>query len=313
MSRSGELIARRAGRRQREVARGPPGLCSSLGKEKDRVPARSSRTSSATPASTASAPSAVAPSVCRSSCDRPPHSLATRAQASKTNRVAARAGLTVDRLDDRHRSLERAGVLHVQRRRAANGGRHLPSTYTIREAPRPQADQPGPPAPPAPHNGTVRAEHQYWQGGEPVPARPQNGPRRPADGYRRGGGPVLAGPRTGTGRAADGYRQGGDSATLSTASPPSNARGGQLAVEKDVETPPPTVGRETRGEGATRAARQELCEALLAAWEPALGHSPRRAYQADQARWLAAAGELLARHPRRSSTWSATRSSAPER
>ena len=42
----------------------------------------------------------------------------------------------------------------------------------------------------------------------------------------------------------------------------------------------------------------ELCEALLSAWAPALGESPRRGYVADRERWLAAAGELLERHPR---------------
>ncbi len=44
--------------------------------------------------------------------------------------------------------------------------------------------------------------------------------------------------------------------------------------------------------------RIELCEALVSAWAPALGESPRRAYVADRERWLAAAGELLERHPR---------------
>ncbi len=36
----------------------------------------------------------------------------------------------------------------------------------------------------------------------------------------------------------------------------------------------------------------------MSAWAPALGESPRRAYVADRERWLAAAGELLERHPR---------------
>ena len=49
--------------------------------------------------------------------------------------IAARAGISVDRLDDRIQLLEHAGVLSVERRRRANGGRHLPSAYTIHEAP----------------------------------------------------------------------------------------------------------------------------------------------------------------------------------
>ena len=48
--------------------------------------------------------------------------------------IAQRAGLTVDRLDHCHQILERAGVVSIERRRAVNGGRNLPSTYTVHEA-----------------------------------------------------------------------------------------------------------------------------------------------------------------------------------
>ena len=86
--------------------------------------------------------------------------------------IAARAGLTVDRLDDCKEILERAGVLSIERRRAANGGRHLPNTYTIHEAPQ-----------------------SATQGGEQELAGRQTGTGRAA---------------TGTGRAATWYWQGGD-------------------------------------------------------------------------------------------------------
>jgi enoyl-CoA hydratase/carnithine racemase len=49
--------------------------------------------------------------------------------------IAARCGLTVDRVDDCNHALEQAGVLRIARRRAHNGGRYLPSVYAISEAP----------------------------------------------------------------------------------------------------------------------------------------------------------------------------------
>lgn len=64
--------------------------------------------------------------------------------------LAARAGITVESLDDCNRALEAAGVLIVERSRGANGGRYLPSLYTILEpgqatAPgrSPQGENPG--------------------------------------------------------------------------------------------------------------------------------------------------------------------------
>ena len=78
------------------------------------------------------------------------------------------------------------GLLQIERRRAANGGRNLPSVYTVHEAPT-----------------------SPDQGGETVLAGRRNGTGRAANGYRQGGVSVLAGPqrrywqggRTGTGIA----------------------------------------------------------------------------------------------------------------
>lgn len=56
---------------------------------------------------------------------------------------------------------------------------------------------------------------------------------------------------------------------------------------------------EGEGEGKSHSAEQELCEALIAAWEPVVGDGPRRGFERDHGRWLTAAGELLARHPRK--------------
>ncbi len=218
---------------------------------------------------------------------------------AQTTRVAIanRAGLTVDRLDHCNQILERACVVSIERRRAPNGGRHLPSTYTVHEAPHPTT-QNRIPAPVGRQTGTGRAADQDSQGGIPGLAGRQIGTRRAAKRDSQGGETGLAGRRNGTRRAAKRDWQGGFAATLGPGSPPSNARTRELAVEKAVETPPLQLAQEGTSGGAAGDPRVELCEALVSAWAPALGESPRRAYVTDRERWLAAAGELLERHPR---------------
>jgi hypothetical protein len=206
--------------------------------------------------------------------------------------IAERAGLTLDRVDGCNKILERAGVLSIERRRVANGGRHLPSTYTLREAPPSISGLAGP------QTGTDRAADQDQQGRKLGLTGPQTGTDRAADQDWQGGISGLAGPQTGTDRAVDQDWQGGFSATVGPVLRPSIARTREPAVEKALETLPPSVQRGMRGEEDRDSASSELCEALVSAWEPALGENPRRTYLADRERWLAAAGELLERHPR---------------
>ena len=216
--------------------------------------------------------------------------------ATTRGAIAKRAGLTLDRVDGCNKILERAGVLSIERRRVANGGRHLPSTYTLHEAPRTlQADALGLAGP---QTGTGRAANQDWQGRISGLAGPQTGTGRAADQDWQGGISGLAGPQTRTDRAADQDWQGGFSATAGPVLRPSIARPRERAVEKAVETLPPSAERGTKGGGDREVAASELCEALVSAWEPALGENPRRCYLADRQRWLAAAAELLERHPR---------------
>jgi hypothetical protein len=193
--------------------------------------------------------------------------------------VATRSGLTIDRVDDCNRALEQAGLLEIVRRRASNGGRHLPSVYTIREAPTP-AIQGGALELTTRRNGTGRAAHGYPQGGATVPAAPRNG----------------------TSRAEDEYRQGGESATPSTVSPPSSTHTGSDSEQEDIETPFARLatGRNgnTNGGGEVFEPREELCNTLIEAWQPALGDSPQREYTTHRTRWLDSAGLLLERHPR---------------
>jgi hypothetical protein len=189
--------------------------------------------------------------------------------------IAERAGLTVDRVDDRIRGLEAAGVLTVDRHRGANGGRHLPSTYTVHEARR-----------------------VVGQGGVSELAGRRLGTGRAAFGNWQGGVWELAGRRLGTGKAADWKWQGGNSAITGSDSRPSITPAGASAVETAVEEPFPNGFSERRGGGEVSDPSAELCEALVRAWAPALGDGPRQAYQRDRDRWLMAARELLGRHPR---------------
>ena len=189
--------------------------------------------------------------------------------------IADRTGLAVDRVDDCNRALENCGLLQIERRRASNGGRYLPSVYTIREAP--------------------TAAHQ---GGVSVPGQRRNGTAKAADGYPQGGVSVLPESQIGTGKAADRYRDSGETATPSTIPPPSYARAGQDVEHISVENIPSLSTSRTPEGGEDRTSSYEkLCEALLAAWAPALGDSPRSAYERDRERWLVAAAGLLQRHP----------------
>ena len=100
--------------------------------------------------------------------------------------IAEQTGLAVDRVDDCNRVLESCGLLQIERRRAANGGRNLPSVYTIHEAPTsPDAWR---------RNGTRRAAKRYCQGRRTVLAGRRSGTRRAAE-------TVLARRTTGTGIA----------------------------------------------------------------------------------------------------------------
>ena len=105
--------------------------------------------------------------------------------------IAARAGLTIDRVDDCNRILERCGILEVSRRRSHRGGRNLANVYEIHEAPSPKIE-----------------------GGEPEPAGRTNRTHRAENEDRQGGGPGPAAPHTRTARAESQDRQGGKSADL---------------------------------------------------------------------------------------------------
>jgi hypothetical protein len=198
--------------------------------------------------------------------------------------IAERTGLTADRIDDCNRVLEEAGVLEITRRRGANGGRYLSSVYTILEA---VADD--------------------GHGGVREPAGRRDGTGKAESEHHQGGAPVLTTRRDGTGKAENGYRQGGISATDRADSPGSYARTG-VGVETAIEEHPPLLSSPDSGpsgeitgpggRGGAQSAEEQLCQALVAAWEPALGDIPRGSFDKDRSRWLKAAEGLLQRHPR---------------
>lgn len=194
--------------------------------------------------------------------------------------IAKRTGLTVDRIDDCNRILEAVGILQITRRRAENGGRNLPSLYTITEAPAVQ-----------------------MQGGEREPSGRTNGSDSMEERYQQGGKTVLAPRLEGSGRTEDRYQQAGDSATRGTISPPSFVRTRSGPESPTVETTNPLldVPRDASASsgGPARLSREEqLCDALVTTWEPALGDNPRRAYANGRRQWIDAARALLDRHPR---------------
>jgi hypothetical protein len=97
-------------------------------------------------------------------------------------------------------------VLGVDRRRGGAGGRHLPSTYTIHEAPQARVPER---APAGARSDTGRAGDTYCQGGEPVLPGRARSTGRAGNQYSQGGLGVPAGRDPGTGREGFGYSQGG--------------------------------------------------------------------------------------------------------
>jgi hypothetical protein len=194
----------------------------------------------------------------------------TQAQVTRAQ-IAEHSGLHVDRVDDCHRILESAGLLTIERRRASNGGRNLPSIYTVHEAP-------------------------LSQGGETELAAWGNETGRAADRNGQGGETELAGRQNETGRAAEQNWQGGNAATRIPDSPPSSTRAADADPEEQRENfqggqPEPIDAGGTAAYGTS----DWVIEAFIDAWKPALGSSPAIRYGRDKRRWHEAADRLLER------------------
>ncbi|MBV9716109.1 MAG: hypothetical protein JOZ64_12095 [Solirubrobacterales bacterium] len=194
-------------------------------------------------------------------------------------------GLAVRQLDHCHGVLEDAGVLQICRRRLANGGRHLPSIYTIIE---PAGD------------GNPQAASRNQGAGLEVAASSFSSAAAQEQ-NSQGAGLEVAGSSFGTASAQDQNSQGADRATDTSETAPSSARAGDLQVEERLEsfTPPnpPSHTEVARGGAETLLSAAELCEALVATWTPILGAKPRRHFEANRSGWLRAAERLLADHP----------------
>jgi hypothetical protein len=191
----------------------------------------------------------------------------TQAQVTRSQ-IAEQSGLHVDRVDDCHHILEAAGLLTIERRRPTNGGRNLPSIYTVHEAP-------------------------LSQGGETELAASGNETGRAADRNGQGGEAELAGRPNETGRAAEQNGQGGNAATGIPDSPPSSTRAADADPEEQRENS--QGGRPEPVRSMAYGTRDWVIEAFIDAWKPALGSSPAIRYRRDTRRWHDAADRLLER------------------
>ena len=194
----------------------------------------------------------------------------TQAQVTRSQ-IAEHSGLHVDRIDDCHHILEAAGLLTIERRRPTNGGRNLPSIYTIHEAP-------------------------LSQGGETELAASGNETSRAADRNGQGGKTEPAGRPNETGRAAEQNWQGGNAATGIPDSPPSSTRAADADPEEQRENfqggqPKPVDD----GRFVAYGTSDWVIEAFIDAWKLALGSSPAIRYRRDTRRWHEAADRLLER------------------
>ncbi|MHB8695843.1 MAG: hypothetical protein ACYDHH_31900 [Solirubrobacteraceae bacterium] len=133
----------------------------------------------------------------------------TQAQVTRAQ-IAEHSGLHVERVDDCHHILEAAGLLTIERRRANNGGRNLPSIYTVHEAP-------------------------LSQGGETELAARGSEPSRAVGRNGQGGGTELAGRANETPRAAQQNSQGENAAIGGADPPPSNTRAADGGPEEQRE------------------------------------------------------------------------------
>ncbi len=140
---------------------------------------------------------------------------------------------------------------------------------------------------------SARRRHSQSRAAHSEPAARQNGTPARQDGYPQGGAPVpaSAAERYSAGRRTE-YQQGGDSATPGTRLAALYHARGIRRQNNEHRKPPsarvtPTVRRRTaNGGGEAFGPEEELCEALLAAWEPALGDSPRHDSTRTARRWL---------------------------
>jgi hypothetical protein len=88
--------------------------------------------------------------------------------------LAERTGLSIDRVDGCNRALEQANVLEIKRRRTGNGGRNLPSIYSVIE-PDGQGRTTGAPGPHDRSARTAPQEQRSQDATTPAPrTRPSN-------------------------------------------------------------------------------------------------------------------------------------------
>lgn len=225
--------------------------------------------------------------------------------------LARRSGYSRDRLDDRVRRLEDAGVLIVTRRRREHAG-HLPSVYEIIEPAGQTAHDAYAQEDAAGRRGhgttsTTRAAEQDQGSGETGLGGRQTGMKGAAGRAHPPSRTGLPGRQVGCTVPAERDGRGGDT-TIPHPSTPPHARAGtspehqasenNLTPQPPSPSSPPDATGQGGGEGRSNEMSPErLCEELARAWAPVLGGKPSRDYERRRRAWLSAAREVLADHP----------------
>jgi hypothetical protein len=161
-------------------------------------------------------------------------------------------------VDGCNRALEQANVLEIKRRRTGNGGRNLPSIYSVIE-PDGQGRTTGAPGP---HDRSARTA--------PQEQRSQDA--------------TTPAPRTRPSNAGAGSLQVENYVEERSPQPPAHRDSG-----------PPS---DRRGTPEIEQAAELLCAALCETWAGALGFAPCEDFNRERRQWLQAATTLLRRHPR---------------
>jgi hypothetical protein len=221
-----------------------------------------------------------------------------RAEATRAELAETQLGCSVRTLDGWVKGLEAAGVLHVVRRPYERGGGYRPNLWEVIEPAQALADALiGPSKPlliPGGADISVEAQPQNRLASSSEPARRSEGTGQAQPGAQPN---VVAG----TGQAQDGDGPCADSPTRGFETAPHAGAGNDGEEQQKTSSPPspssPPSGSAPVGGDRGLIDQERLCEALLTTLQPRLGDGPRRIFERDHRRWLAAAGKVLERYP----------------
>ena len=212
--------------------------------------------------------------------------------------LARRAGLSIDSVDNCVKILETTGLLIVQRRRGANGGRFRPSVYNVVE-----------PGQAVARDDLIKAEVGNPQGGGSTRSTRSLETRKAELGNQQGGASTRSTRSPGTGKAEAGSTQGVVSVLKPPGPPPSIAQprlglelqtietsSSPLAATRAAGSDKPACDSRGGGEGGD-SDEVGLCVELVRVLAESRGPAPGRRYAAEAGVWHASARRVLADHP----------------